>query len=207
MHRFDDDQTDYSASTFKKLTITRATIHAKAFYGCTFRDCDFSETAFSACTFTDCTFNGCTLNMATVADSGFSGVTFRHCSMVGINWTEADWRSLLGGLRFEDCTLSHSTLFGLHLKGLVMTRCLAKNVDFAEAFMQRADFTETDFSEARFFHTDVTEADFTHAVNYSINAGVNTLTQAKFSLPEAVALLYGLDIVLVKDSDAVHVIL
>ncbi len=39
-------------------------------------------------------------------------------------------------------------------------------------------------------------ADFRGARNYAIAADLNTLKQAKFSLPEAVALLHGLDIIL-----------
>jgi len=44
----------------------------------------------------------------------------------------------------------------------------------------------------------LTEADFTGAKNYAIAASSNTLKKTKFSLPEAMGLLYSLDIVLTE---------
>jgi hypothetical protein len=43
-----------------------------------------------------------------------------------------------------------------------------------------------------------TEADFTGATNYAISASHNTLRETKFSLPEVMALLSYLDIVLTE---------
>jgi uncharacterized protein YjbI with pentapeptide repeats len=73
------------------------------------------------------------------------------------------------------------------------------NVDFREADLSGASFGATDLSESLFSSTDLSEADLSRARNYSIAPGRNVLTQARFSLPEAMALLYGLDIVLVED--------
>jgi fluoroquinolone resistance protein len=58
--------------------------------------------------------------------------------------------------------------------------------------------TLTDFSNSRFQHTNLTEADFTGATNYAIAASLNTLKKTKFSLPEAMSLLYSLDIILTE---------
>jgi uncharacterized protein YjbI with pentapeptide repeats len=69
-------------------------------------------------------------------------------------------------------------------------------VNFAETDLTEADCTRTDFSEGRFLHTNLTEADFTGAAHYAIDATTNTLSKTKFSLPEAMSLLYSLDIVL-----------
>jgi hypothetical protein len=49
---------------------------------------------------------------------------------------------------------------------------------------------------SRFVGCDLSEANFVSAQNYQINAAENTLHQARFALPEAVALLYSLDIIL-----------
>jgi fluoroquinolone resistance protein len=71
-------------------------------------------------------------------------------------------------------------------------------VDFAEADLTLANCTFTDFTNSRFQHTNLTQADFTGATNYTIAPNLNTLKKTKFSLPEAMALLYGLDIVLTE---------
>jgi uncharacterized protein YjbI with pentapeptide repeats len=72
---------------------------------------------------------------------------------------------------------------------------MARHLDFEGADLTRADFAEADLEMTRFSHCDLTEANFVRASNYQINAAENTLHQARFSLPEAVNLLYSLDIV------------
>jgi len=42
----------------------------------------------------------------------------------------------------------------------------------------------------------LTEADLSKARNYLIDPGLNQLKKAKFSLPEAMSLLYNMDIIL-----------
>jgi uncharacterized protein YjbI with pentapeptide repeats len=116
--------------------------------------------------------------------------------VIGLNWTEASWpkRGLLNSLRFVRCILNHSTFMGLPLKKAIFRECIAKDVDFANANLTEADCTNTDFSQSRFFHTDLTHANFSGAQNYAIAAHLNTLKKTKFSLPDAMALLYSLDI-------------
>lgn len=48
-----------------------------------------------------------------------------------------------------------------------------------------------------FSNTNLTEADLSAARNYHITPGQNVLKRAKFSLPEAMSLLYSLDIDLI----------
>lgn len=98
---------------------------------------------------------------------------------------------------FNDCSLNYSTFFGLKLNGIRITHCIAREVDFGEADLTRAVFDGTDLAGSLFMHTNLTEADFTKASNYSISAKHNQLMKTKFSLPEAMSLLYGLDIILV----------
>ena len=104
--------------------------------------------------------------------------------------------SLLGSINFTDCTLNYSTFIGLKLKKIALTRCLARDVDFSETDLTQANCSGTDFTDSRFMHTNLTQADFTKATHYNIAATQNTLKKTRFSLPEAVALLHSLDIVL-----------
>nr|WP_240762387.1 pentapeptide repeat-containing protein [Paenibacillus thalictri] len=129
-------------------------------------------------------------------DSQFSQVRFSECKLVGINWTEAIWPkiSIPGALAFEECTLNHSTFIGLELQQCVIRKCMAKNVDFREANFTKADLSSTDFSESVFGETNLTSADFSYSRNYQIDPSGNRITKATFMLPEAVSLLYCMDI-------------
>jgi uncharacterized protein YjbI with pentapeptide repeats len=141
----------------------------------------------------------CDLSLSKFPLARLTNVTFRKSRLLGINWCTADWakHSLLKvrPFNFEDCLLDHSVFIGLSLKEVKFVRCMARHLDFEGADLTRADFTEADLEMTRFSHCDLTEANFVRASNYRINAAENTLHQARFSLPEAVNLLYSLDIV------------
>jgi fluoroquinolone resistance protein len=195
-----DGDTEYSDQTFKKVTLRNSLVEHKTFDSCTFNNCSFQETAFQNCKFRDCTFIDCDLRLMRVMGSSFRDTTFKKSAVVGVNWVEASWSKtgLLESIGFTDCDISHSIFMGLELKRIVLTKCVAKNTDFAEANLTQADLTDTDFAESRFLHTNLTEADFTNARNYAIDIATNTIKKAKFSLPEAVNLLRLMDIELVE---------
>jgi uncharacterized protein YjbI with pentapeptide repeats len=115
---------------------------------------------------------------------------------LGVNWTLADWSTnLFGeGLIFQKCSINHSTFIGLQLKGISIVDCVASNVDFRETDLSQSNLSGTEFSESLFISTNLTEADFRDAINYAINPAKNMLTRAKFSLPEAMSLLFSMDI-------------
>ena len=79
----------------------------------------------------------------------------------------------------------------------MIKKCTAKEVDFSEANLSEADCTFTDFTSSQFRHTDLSGADFRGASNYFIQPHLNTLKKTRFSLPEAMSLLYNLDIEIV----------
>ncbi len=82
----------------------------------------------------------------------------------------------------------------MNLSCIQIRDCVAVNVDFRETDLSQADFAGTDLSDSLFLTTDLTEADLSSAYNYQIDARQNTIKKAKFSLPEAMSLLYNLDI-------------
>ena len=87
----------------------------------------------------------------------------------------------------------------MKVPNLVLKNSIAKEVDFMEADCSDANFEGTDFEKSKFHQTNLTKANFNNAFNYAIDFNNNTLKGAKFSMPEAVSLLRGLDIVL-KDN-------
>jgi len=181
----------FTGRDFKKRTIT-----SRRFSACIFRNCDFTGAAFRFCKFRDCSFESCNLSLVKLGGSLFSGTSFKDSKLVGINWTEAAWPriKLSCPLQFDGCLLNDSTFLGLSLSGTRITRCQAKEADFREADLSKADLTHTDFSGALFGSTDLTGANLDQARNYAIRISDNKVKDAKFSMPEAMALLYCLDI-------------
>jgi uncharacterized protein YjbI with pentapeptide repeats len=196
--------TEFNGQVFKKIQCSGETLDDKEFYECEFNDCVFTETMFKRCRFVDCTFNGCDLSLAQVPNCMFRDATFEKSKLVGIDWTKAVWgrkQGLLNSVAFNECTLNYSTFIAAPMPNLRMTRCVAHDVDFAEADLTSADFSGTDLADSRFWQTNLTGADFRGASGYAIAATLNTLKKTKFALPEAISLLYSLDIVLSDDED------
>ena len=191
-------QAEFESESFDGLKLEGATIRGKVFDACRFTGCHLRDVHFVGCRFHDCLFQACDLSLMHVAGCSFASTRFADSQVIGVNWTEAEWPAftLPQPVNFRQCAISYSTFFGVGLPQSELTECLARDVDFAEADLTRANCTYTNFSESRFFHTNLTEADFSHASNYAIDARVNALKKTKFTLPEAMSLLRSLDIVL-----------
>ncbi len=198
------DQTQYIETTFKDLAAPAEAVEGVSFQDCTFENCRLSESAFRNCRFETCTFKGCDLSLAKLPHTRFKNVSFKGCRLVGVNWCDAAWSrsSLLktGRVRFDSCLLDHALFIGLDLTGTSFKDCQLRGADFESANLTRADFRGADLAGARFAGCDLSEATFVGAQGYQINAAYNTLHQTRFSLPEAVALLHSLDIILEDDS-------
>ena len=184
---------------FKEVDQERGDLVSSEFYDCEFVRCNFVEAVFHKCRFVNCVFQHCDLSLVRVPDSTFSSTRFEDSRVIGVNWAQAHWPStgLRDSVGFFKSAISHSTFFGLSLRALQIIDCVAQGVDFRESDLSQADFAGTDLSESMFINTDLTEADLSSARNYHIDPGQNVLRQARFSLPEAMSLLYNLDIVLV----------
>ncbi len=187
---------EYSERVFDGLRLKGAEIDSKKFLACVFRNCDFTGASLRFCRFRECSFESCNLSLAKVRASVFDGTSFKNSKFTGVNWTEAEWPKLIlsGPPRFAGCVLSDCSFLGLRLAGAVIKDCLAKEADFREADLSGADLSGTDLSGALFGATDLTKANLAGARNYAINVKENKVKDARFSLPEAMSLLYCLDI-------------
>ncbi len=202
-----DSHSEYASQEFKKLTLKSGRVLHKDFASCTFTKCNFSETLFQECRFSECQFKDCDLSLAVLKECTFNNVRFEKCKLIGVDWTQTAWATnkfiVFKPVDFFECVLNHSTFSSLKMKQIQIARCIAHEVSFEESDLTQADCTDTDFSGSRFLHTNLTEADFTGASNYAIAPQLNVLKKTKFSLPEAMALLRGLDIIL-TDVDPDH---
>jgi fluoroquinolone resistance protein len=194
-------RTEYADHIFKDVSQDHGEVVSGEFYDCVFLRCSFDESVFRNCRFANCVFRECDLSLMRVPDSRFTSTRFENSKVVGVNWTEADWpQAGLGNpIGFFTSAISHSTFMGLSLRDIEIRNCVAIDVDFREANLSRADFAGTDLSRCLFSSTDLSEADLSRARNYLIDPGQNVLRQARFSLPEAMSLLYSLDIVLEEE--------
>lgn len=193
-------ETGAADQKFKGLDFTGQTLEALEFNRCSFQNCKFNEGTFQNLRFEDCVFTHCDLSLVKLPQTQFKRVSFASCRLLGINWAAANWekKSLLEfqQVDFKDCLLDHSIFIGLALKSTSFSGCQARSVDFEGANLTETNFHNADLEGTRFVQCDLTKANFTDAINYQINASQNTLHQTRFSLPEAISLLHGLDIVL-----------
>ena len=193
-------QGHYTDQVFEGLNLEHAQLVASEFYDCTFIGCAFAECVFRTCKFINCIFQRCDLSLVQVPGSIFSRTRFEESKLIGIDWTRGDWAATRLGdpIGFITCAISHSTFIGLGLPQIQVRDCTALDVDFREADLSQADFAGTDLSGSLFSNTNLTEADLSAARNYHITPDQNVLKRAKFSLPEAMSLLYSLDIDLIE---------
>ena len=186
----------YHDQIFKDVNLNEEELTSCGFLGCSFLRCSFEKTIFDKCRFIDCDFKECDLSLAQFPDSVFSGGKFEDSKIIGIDWTHVIWSEL--GLHTPisilNCAISHSTFIGLDLTEFKIRNCIAANVDFREANLNLVDFTGTDLSDSLFSNTNLAEADFRGAYNYQIDPTRNKIKGAKFSMPEAMALLYSMEI-------------
>lgn len=190
---------DIFGEKFEGINLKNTKISQSEFDDCSFVSCDFSETFLSNCKFIECRFENCNFSLAKFTDSKLSDIDFVSCKMIGIDWTMADWKSLLNSnpLRFSHSILNDSTFYGLHLENLQMVECELKEVDFSSALLKNANFSKSDFKGALFGNTNLEGANFTDTTNTMINLSTNKLKGAIFNKDEALYLLQTMGIVLV----------
>ena len=188
----------YNDQEFKELNLDGTKINSSEFIDCEFINCSFVESEFKQCRFVNCDFKYCDLSLSKVPGSLFNYTCFENSKIIGVNWAQADWPiSDLGQpISFLKSAINHSTFIGLSLKSIQIIDCAAVDVDFREADLSKSDFSGSDLSESLFIHTNLSGANLSQARNYLIDPGLNDLKKAKFSLPEAMSLLYNMDIIL-----------
>lgn len=190
--------TVYREAGFSDVEAQGGMIVGAEFHDCCFERCNLRESALHDCKLIDCKVKDSDWSLIDLRGSSFTNTTFYGSKLVGIDWTKALWTGSLihHPLRFEGCILNHSTFIGLELDRIEIIGCSAKDVDFREAHLANADFSQTDLAESVFINTGLNEADFRTAVNYEIAPHQNDIRGAKFALPEAMSLLFRMDICL-----------
>ena len=168
---------EYVGEEFTGLRLEGGEVNGILFEDCLFTDCRLEGVALRGCRFTGCHFRGCRLGGLKADNVQAMGNSFEGCVVLGLDWSALlDPRKQdLGFLPFDSfarCDLAGSFFEGCRLSG--------------------ADFSGCPLRGASFSHCDLTGADFRRAQEYSFSTEGNQVKGAKFSMPEAVGLLYGL---------------
>lgn len=187
---------DFEHERFENMQLEPGDSLDASFVECTFSSCSFNEAKLRHCHFNSCVFQGCDLSLSDITGSSFPSTQFENSKLLGINWTRASWSALSIGRPpvFDKCLLNHSTFINLNLKGCRIVESTAREVDFRGADLSGASFRGTDLAGSLFNDTDLQGADFRGAYGYDIDPLENQLKGARFDLPEAIALLYSMDI-------------
>jgi fluoroquinolone resistance protein len=195
-----ESQKEFNSEEFKNLDCKNDQIVGCEFYACSFIKCLLQEAVIEDCTFQDCVWRHCDSSLITLRGCTFKNTRFEDSKLIGVSWVDTNLAqtkyAFAKPIDFVKCILNHSIFMGLNLTHSQITRCIAREVSFEETDLSHANCTYTDFSGSRFLHTNLTQADFTGATNYVISSNLNTLKRTRFSLPEALSLLYNLDIIL-----------
>ncbi len=165
------------------------------FVGCTFEGARVREVSVHDCRFLACSFSQCDLSMVDVQGSVFRDASFDGCNLTGVNWARAV-QTLHDPLEvdFRDCVLDFGVFRGCVLEGRRLSHCVAHECDFRRANLVEAVCRGTDFAGSNFDGADLRGADLRHARNYAIDVRHTLVKGARFTLPDATALLQGLEI-------------
>ena len=181
----------YFQEKFTDLHISKETIKEIEFEDCEFVDCSFLETEFNRCLILDCKFYNCNISAINLNNSNINDIHFNNCKVIGIDWSKA---GKIQGLAFTNSQLNYSNFSFQKLPRTSILNCEAKELDFSEADLIESVFTGSDLEKTLFHKSNLSRCDFRQAKNYYINPQTNNLKKAKFSQPEVLNLLSGLDI-------------
>ena len=189
--------------TFEGIDLAGDEIRDAEFLDCRFLQCNLAGATLAECRLASSSFEKCDLSLVTIPETRFTDVRFVDCKMIGIDWTRANWPRVTVGdpIEFLRSMIDQSVFLGLELPKIRIRDCSAREADFREADLTAANFAGTDLTGSLFSNTKLGGADLSRALNYAIAPLENDVRKAKFSLPEALALLECLGIELVYDDD------
>lgn len=179
-------------AVFDKQDFTVEPPEKGEYENCVFQHCDFSNADLSGFRFTGCRFTACNLSLVRLVKTVLRDTTFTDCKMLGLRFDDCHTFDL--SFSFGQCTLMHSTFYGMKIPGTVFRNSQLREVDFTGCDLCRAVFDDCDLAGARFENTRLEKADLRTAVHYSIDPNSNMIKKARFSLSGVTGLLDTWDI-------------
>jgi uncharacterized protein YjbI with pentapeptide repeats len=190
---FRDKQEEFISCEFEGVEISGEIVERKIYEACVFSKCNLINFGFIDCKFIDCQFLDCVLSAVNFTNSSISDIKIKNSKMVGIDWTKT---KQFEGFEAKDSSLDMSNFRFLKLEKAKIIDCSVRECDFTETNLTAANLENNDFEKSRFFKTNLSDASLRKAKNYDIDVKNTILKKTKLSMPEAMRLLDGLDIVL-----------
>lgn len=185
---------EFENQVFKKENWGGLELKHRVYTRCRFEGCDFTQTDFTGSRFLECSMKGCNLSLTKFDGARLQDLKMEDCKLVGVNFCKCD--PLFLSLGFKTCVLDTVNFSDLELKGTVFIECIIRETYFTNCKLAGANFARCDLKGSTFHNADLKGADFRGAINYAINPLTNQLKNARFSQPEAFALLHHLGIIL-----------
>jgi fluoroquinolone resistance protein len=156
------------------------------FDDCTFIKCDFSKSIISNCRFTECKFVNCDLSLSSLKSCTLNDVIFENCKLLGVSWSSCQEPF---NVTYNSCNLSQNSFHLMDLRQMKFVDSLIKDSGFEECNLERALFDNCDLELTSFIKNNLKKANFETSKNYLIDPSQNDISNAQFSLPEALSFL------------------
>jgi fluoroquinolone resistance protein len=178
---------------FTGLDVSEADQLAEAYVNCEFIQCNFQGADLKKIRLSVCSFTSCNLRLCHLKGSTFNECHFKDCKLVVLDWTSvASLRSPI----FETCIMDANIFSEMQLAYTKFTGSRLHDARFHGTKLKNAVFSGCDLQGAEFVQSDLRHCDFRQARHYQISPLQNQIGKAKFSFPEALALLQAFDIVI-----------
>lgn len=179
----------------KSENFSKKSLEGQTFQACSFISCDFTESILRNTKFCACVFTNCNLSLPKLDNCRFQDVQFIDCKIVGAEFFKCE--KTFFSPSFKKCFLHYCNFSDLKMKNISLKESRVHEAHFNNTILNGANFSDSDLLGTIFHNCDLSKADFSTASRYSIDPQTNKIKKAIFSLPEAVGLLQGFDIIIV----------
>ncbi len=185
-------QKEWYDETFSGIELIDSDFTNYSFEECVFESCNFQGGSWANATFISCEFRDCSLINLQLNNSKLNEVFFQECKLVGLDFSIC--KPLLFSVQFKASQILMCGFSGMDLHELSFGRSALKECDFFQVNLEKADFSGCDLNETVFEGCNLMSASFHAATNYKLDPTKNKVKNARFSMPEVVALLAPLGI-------------
>jgi uncharacterized protein YjbI with pentapeptide repeats len=163
-------QESFEDETFEGVDAHEVDLGHKEFYRCTFRNAKLQETRWARTRLEDCVFEGCDLTRALPAQLALRTVEFKHCKLMGIDWSNL---ATYPDVAFNECNLRYASFVSTQLRKTRFVQCTLLEANFLQVELAEAVFEACQFSGARFENCDLRGASFARCVDLFVDPSKN----------------------------------
>jgi fluoroquinolone resistance protein len=160
----------FEDETFDGVDAQGLDLGHKEFYRCTFRNAKLQETRWARTRLEDCVFEGCDLTRALPAQLALRTVAFKHCKLMGIDWSNI---ATYPDVSFNACNLRYSSFVAVQLRKTRFVQCTLLEANFLQVELGEALFEACQLAGARFENCDLRAASFARSSDLFVDPSKN----------------------------------